>query len=107
MFDALKQRLSSFIGAVKDQSEHQISAATKIKAAVAGTAKLTESDIEDTLWQLQTDLMQSLNGQGIQITRTAVTKLETGFRCVRDFEVVALAGILKTTPQYLLTGRSK
>ena len=55
----------------------------------------------------QTDLMQSLNGQGIQITRTAVTKLETGFRCVRDFEVVALAGILKTTPQYLLTGRSK
>ena len=55
----------------------------------------------------QTDLMKKLNGQGIQITRTAVTKLETGFRCVRDFEVVALAQILKTTPQYLLTGRSK
>ena len=55
----------------------------------------------------QTDLMQLLNGHGIQITRTAITKLETGFRCVRDFEVVALAGILKTTPQYLLTGRNK
>jgi hypothetical protein len=55
----------------------------------------------------QTDLMLKLNGQGIQITRTAVTKLETGFRCVRDFEVVALAKILKTTPQYLLTGRNK
>jgi len=55
----------------------------------------------------QTDLMQKLNGQGIKITRTAVTKLETGFRCVRDYEVVALAAILKTTPQYLLTGRNK
>ena len=55
----------------------------------------------------QTGLMQKLNGLGIQITRTAVTKLETGFRCVRDYEVVALAGILKTTPQYLLTGRKK
>lgn len=55
----------------------------------------------------QTDLMRLLNGQGIQITRTAVTKLETGFRCVRDYELVALAKILKTTPQYLLTGRRK
>lgn len=55
----------------------------------------------------QTDLMSQLNKLGIDITRTAVTKLETGFRCVRDYEVVALAKILKTTPQYLLTGRSK
>ena len=55
----------------------------------------------------QTDLMSSLNKQGVEITRTAVTKLETGFRCVRDYEVVALAKILKTTPQYLLTGRGK
>ncbi len=55
----------------------------------------------------QTDLMSSLNKQGVEITRTAVTKLETGFRCVRDYEVVALAKILKTTPQYLLTGRNK
>ncbi len=55
----------------------------------------------------QTDLMAQLNKQGVDITRTAVTKLETGFRCVRDYEVVALAKILKTTPQYLLTGRGK
>ncbi|MBC8205842.1 MAG: helix-turn-helix transcriptional regulator [Kiritimatiellaeota bacterium] len=53
----------------------------------------------------QTDLMSELNKEGVEITRTAVTKLETGFRCVRDYEVVALAKILKTTPQYLLTGR--
>jgi arginine repressor len=55
----------------------------------------------------QTDLMSQLNKHGVEITRTAVTKLETGFRCVRDYEVVALAKILKTTPQYLLTGRNK
>lgn len=60
-----------------------------------------------TMEMTQTDLMQKLNERGVEITRTAVTKLETGFRCVRDFEVVALAEILKTTPQYLLTGRSK
>ena len=59
------------------------------------------------LQMTQTDLMLALTKQGIQITRTAVTKLETGVRCVRDFEVVALAEILKTTPQYLLTGRNK
>jgi len=59
MFQSLKQRLDSFIGAVKDASEHQISASTKIKAAVAGRAALTESDVEDTLWNLQTDLLQS------------------------------------------------
>lgn len=63
--------------------------------------------LRQKLQMTQTDLMQALTKQGVQITRTAVTKLETGFRCVRDFEVVALAGILKTTPQYLLTGRKK
>lgn len=59
MFDALKQRLNSFIGGLEDKGEHQISAVTKIKAAVAGSAKLTESDVEDVLWQLNTDLLQS------------------------------------------------
>ena len=63
--------------------------------------------LRQKLQMTQTDLMLSLIKQGVQITRTAVTKLETGFRCVRDFEVVALAAILKTTPQYLLTGRNK
>ena len=63
--------------------------------------------LRQKLQMTQTDLMQALAKQGVQLTRTAVTKLETGFRCVRDFEVVALAEILKTTPQYLLTGRNK
>jgi DNA-binding XRE family transcriptional regulator len=55
----------------------------------------------------QTNLMGKLAKQDVHIRRTDITKLETGFRCVRDYEVVALAKILKTTPQYLLTGRNK
>jgi transcriptional regulator with XRE-family HTH domain len=63
--------------------------------------------LRQKLQMTQTDLMLALTKQGVEITRTAVTKLENGTRCVRDFEVVALANILKTTPQYLLTGRGK
>jgi len=55
----------------------------------------------------QTDLMNHFNRHGVDITRTAVPQLETGLRCVRDFEVVELANILKTTSQYLLMGQSK
>ena len=55
----------------------------------------------------QADLMEKLIKQDIFIRRTDITKLEIGTRCVRDYEVVALAKILKTTPQYLLTGRNK
>lgn len=55
----------------------------------------------------QTDLMQKLARRDVHIRRTDITKLEIGTRCVRDFELLALARILKTTPQYLLTGRGK
>jgi len=55
----------------------------------------------------QTDLMEKLARQDVHIRRTDITKLEIGTRCVRDYEVLALAKILKTTPQYLLTGRGK
>jgi fused signal recognition particle receptor len=57
MFESLKARLGSFVGAVNEAAHPQISAVTRIKAAVAGSAKLTEADIGDTVWQLQTDLM--------------------------------------------------
>ena len=59
MFEALKQKLNLFVGSVKDKAEPRLSAVTKVKAAVAGRARLTEGDVEDTIWQLQTDLLQS------------------------------------------------
>ena len=55
----------------------------------------------------QTDLMNGLAKRDVHIRRTDITKLEIGTRCVRDYELLALSKILKTTPQYLLTGRGK
>ncbi|MBD3388227.1 MAG: signal recognition particle-docking protein FtsY [Candidatus Altiarchaeales archaeon] len=59
MFDSLKQKLNFFMGDVKEKAEPKITASTKVKAAVTGKARLGEADVEDTLWQLQMDLMQS------------------------------------------------
>jgi transcriptional regulator with XRE-family HTH domain len=59
------------------------------------------------LGMTQSDLMKALAKQEVHIRRTDITKLEIGTRCVRDYEVLALSRILKTTPQYLLTGRGK
>jgi DNA-binding XRE family transcriptional regulator len=55
----------------------------------------------------QSDLMEQLAKQDVHIRRTDITKLEIGTRCVRDYEVLALSRILKTTPHYLLTGRKR
>ena len=55
----------------------------------------------------QLDLMDQLAKQNVHIRRTDITKLEIGTRCVRDYEVLALSRILKTTPHYLLTGRNR
>jgi len=59
------------------------------------------------LQMTQSDLMDRLASADVHIRRTDITKLEIGTRCVRDYEVVALAKILKTTPQFILMGRSK
>ena len=59
MFEALRERLGSFIGSVKDKTEPKLSAVTQVKAAVTGRATLTEADVSDTLWQLETGLLQS------------------------------------------------
>jgi fused signal recognition particle receptor len=57
MFEGLRQKLNSFIGTVKEKTEPRLTASTQVKAALTGRVRLTESDLEDTLWQLQTDLM--------------------------------------------------
>ena len=55
----------------------------------------------------QSDLMAALAKKDVHIRRTDITKLEIGTRCVRDYELLMLSQVLKTTPQYLLTGRGK
>jgi fused signal recognition particle receptor len=59
MFDSLKKKLNSFIGDAKGNGSHQVSALTQIKAKVSGKAKLAEADVEDLLWKLHTDLLES------------------------------------------------
>ena len=53
----------------------------------------------------QNDLSGRLARQGIQMTQTAISKLESGDRAVLDYEIVALAKVLKVSVEWLLEGR--
>ena len=53
----------------------------------------------------QDDLSGRLARQGIQMTQTGISKLESGKRAVLDYEVVALAKVLKVDVEWLLEGR--
>ncbi len=59
MFESLKQRLSNFVSTVSERSELEISTATKVKAAIAGTTTLSSTEVEDMVWDLHTELLQS------------------------------------------------
>lgn len=43
-----------------------------------------------------------LAGEGVVLDRVTVAKIETGLRCVYDFEVVAFANALDVDPLWLL-----
>lgn len=59
MFDSLKKKISSFVEGISEKTEDNISAFTKVKAATLGSTKLKPSEIEDMLWGLETDMLQS------------------------------------------------
>ena len=59
MFDSLKNKLGAFVSSITDKADNQVSTATKLKAAVSGSTKLSPDEIVDIIWNLQTDLMQS------------------------------------------------
>ena len=50
----------------------------------------------------QDQLSGKLAAIGVQLDRVAITKIETGIRCVFDFEIKALAKILKVDANWLL-----
>ena len=50
----------------------------------------------------QDQLSGKLAKQGLQLDRVAIAKIETGIRCVFDFEVKALATVLKIDTNWLL-----
>jgi hypothetical protein len=50
----------------------------------------------------QDQLSGRLAKEGIQIDRVALAKIENGLRCAFDFEVKALASVLKVDANWLL-----
>jgi fused signal recognition particle receptor len=62
MFESLKKRFESFIGRVDDSvkgKEVELSVATKVRGLISGSVKLSEGEVDDILWDLQIELMQS------------------------------------------------
>ena len=50
----------------------------------------------------QDQLAGRLANEGVQLDRVALTKVENGLRCAFDFEVKALAAVLKVDANWLL-----
>jgi len=57
MFQSLREKLSSFIG--NTEKEIKLTKSTRIKGFILSKIKLSESDLEDLLWKLHIDLIQS------------------------------------------------
>ena len=55
----------------------------------------------------QAQLAQRLAELGTPIDRAGIAKLESGIRCVLDYEVVALAGALEVSCAWLLGKTAK
>lgn len=54
----------------------------------------------------QDQLSGRLAAKGITLDRVAITKIECGYRSVYDFEIVAIADVLKVEIRWLLTGKN-
>ena len=54
----------------------------------------------------QTELAAQLQCEGIECDRLAICRIETGLRAVADYELVALAKVLKVPVLWLLYGNN-
>ncbi|MDD5110972.1 MAG: signal recognition particle-docking protein FtsY [Candidatus Altiarchaeota archaeon] len=62
MFEILRKKIASFMGTVEDSArkhEVELSVATKVRGMLSGAIRLSDSDLEDVLWNLQLELMQN------------------------------------------------
>lgn len=50
----------------------------------------------------QDQLSGKLAAEGVQLDRVAIAKIETGIRCVFDYELKGLASVLRVEPNWLL-----
>ena len=72
---------------------------------VGGRVKAARLRSSPVLTQVQ--LSARLKKLGFPIDRASISKIETGTRCVPDYEVVALAKALSVSVGWLLVGRKK
>lgn len=72
---------------------------------VGKRVKLARQRCKPVLTQAQ--LAQRLAELGTPIDRAGIAKLESGIRCVLDYEVVALAGALGVSCMWLLGNTAK
>lgn len=75
MFSSFRQKLKEFINRTEKSVDNEIkvSTETKIKGILTGKVKLSEKDIEDTLWKFQLDLIQS--DVAVETTEYIIEKL--------------------------------
>ncbi|HHQ45580.1 MAG TPA: signal recognition particle-docking protein FtsY [Candidatus Altiarchaeales archaeon] len=102
MFSGLKQRLNSFIGRVEESAEHEvkISAKSRLKSMVSPTVRLSEGDLEEALWELNLDLMQS--DVAADTSEYLVESIKANI-LGKDIEKNRVSGIVKETLKDALT----
>lgn len=71
-----------------------------IRNIVGGRVRKARALLKQPLTQDQ--LSGKLAAEGVVLDRVAITKIESGVRCVYDFEVSALATVLKVDVRWLL-----
>ena len=81
---------------MKDYADQQ----PKSKNISGPRIRLARMEFKPPLTQDQ--LAGRLAADGIQLDRVAITKIETGTRCVMDFELRGIARTLKTDVTWLL-----
>ena len=104
MFSSFRQKLKEFVNRTEESADNEIrvSAGTKIKGILAGKIKLSEKDIEDTLWKFQLDLIQ--NDVAVETTEFIIEKLrekllgeEINRNEIHEFVIKSLRDVLRKT----------
>jgi len=63
--------------------------------------RIRQARLEKTPRVSQEDLSGRLAVQGVQITQTSISKIESGTRYVMDYEALAIAKVLKISISWL------
>jgi len=133
MFELLKKKLESFIGRVEQSAQEKpaetqqektaeqpkerekeareknvdLSLATKVKGLISGKVRLSESDLDDTLWNLQLELLQSdVAAETVEHLMNSLREKLAGHEIEKDRVTAFVSGkIREVLLETLTTGR--